>query len=206
MLSRFRRGTARGSGGETDFFEQKCGCRLSNRRHSETADFRALWRGGLWVVHSGGTEKPGVCDRATRRACGDVRGRTPRRRSGGGRGGRGGAAGPVPGAEPGRGECGRSLGRLHRHQGYLQSRGERPQVGRPDPTLPRPHPRPAPTLPMGRWEFSQREGSPPSWAPQSAKLRGRKLIILFFFFGGKLKYGKGVACARSRATQGSPRL
>ena len=39
--------------------------------------------------------------------------------------------------------------------------------------LARPHPRPAPTPPVGRWEFPHREGSLPSPAPRSAKLEGR---------------------------------
>lgn len=44
--------------------------------------------------------------------------------------------------------------------------------GRPRPS---PGPTPAPPLPFpaGRWEFPHREGSPPSRAPQGAKLEGR---------------------------------
>lgn len=173
FLSQFQSETTECLAGETDFFEENCGCRLPERRRSEAAEFRALWRGGLWVARPGGRKEPGGCDRAARGAGGDVRRRPARRGGGGSRRGRGGAAGPVPGAEPGRGERGRSPGRLHRHPGQLQSRGERRQVG--GRTRPPPGPTPAPPLPhpVGRWEFTHREGSRPRRAPQSAEGDGR---------------------------------
>lgn len=91
-------------------------------RRAQVGDFRALCRGGLWVARREGKENP-EAGRAARRAGGDVRGRAPRRGGGSRRRGQGGAAGPVPGAEPGRGERRRSPGRLHRHPRQLQPRG-----------------------------------------------------------------------------------
>jgi hypothetical protein len=79
-------------------------------RRAQEGDFRALCRGGLWVARREGKENP-EAGRAARRAGGGyVRGRAPRRGGGGGRRGQGGAAGPVPGTEPGRGKRGRSPG------------------------------------------------------------------------------------------------
>lgn len=118
-------------------------------RRAQVGDFRALCRGGLWVARREGKENP-EAGRAARRAGGDVRGRAPRRGGGSRRRGQGGAAGPVPGAEPGRGERRRSPGRLHRHPRQLQPRGERRQVGGgPDPRQAPPPARPGPSLSGG---------------------------------------------------------
>lgn len=66
FLSHFQRETTECPGGETDFFEEKRGCRLLEKRRSEPTDFRALWRGWLWVARPGGRKEPGGCDRGLR--------------------------------------------------------------------------------------------------------------------------------------------
>lgn len=149
-------------------------------RRAQVGDFRALCRGGLWVARREGKEnpKPG---RAARRAGGDVRRRAPRRGGGGGRRGQGGAAGPVPGAEPGRRERGRSPGRLHRHPRQLQPRGERRQVGGgPDPRQAPPPARPAPAY--------RAVGVPPP--PRVSEECGQGRVVSL---GGKPKLRKGAA-------------